>query len=1069
MSISKTHPASQPDWNNLDVLHKNTLPPRTNLYVHNSLENAISYIVTKSNSICLSGTWKFNFAVNPFEAPEGFEDPAFNTAEWDDTNVPSMWQLNGYGKGPHYTNVNFPIPVDPPNVPFEENETGSYVTKFTVPDFLRDSQLRLRFEGVDSAFHIWVNGKEVGYHQGSRNPSEFDVTSFVHKTDENTLAVRVYQYCDGTYIEDQVSLFRPMENEWDASARTVQALGEANFCISYRDVYLLGFPAESRIEDIFVQTKLDSEYVDADLKVRVLVTGSGKIRLDLFNSWKTEIVATETKIVSEGYTEFSLPVKNPSKWTAETPTLYHLVISLDDSSFIAHRVGFRQVEVKDGLIKVNGKRIVLKGVNRHEHHPRYGRAVPSHVLKRDLMIMKAHNINAIRTCHQPSDVTLYNFADTLGFWVMDEADIECHGFESICDAALSPAERALPFRERQLLTRNDAAKWTTDNPDWEKAYVDRAQQLVHRDQTHPSVIMWSLGNEAFFGQNFKSMYDWIKSYDDSRPIHYEADIYAETMDMYSMMYPPIETIVDFAKDGSKTKPLILCEFIHAMGNGPGNIKEYIDAFYEHPKLQGGFAWEWANHGLLTKDKETGEEFYAYGGDFGDVPNDGNFIMDGLLYSDHTPSPGLAEYKKAIEPVKIISHTSQTATIINRYDFVTLDHLECSYMVLSEGVPTSNGRIDLPSGIGPGQTAEVGLPPSLTDLDGEVIVQLSFRERKPTLILPVGHEVAFGDIPIKGSSVPLTPRLHALGKIAVTETPTLLTIVSAGAVVWKFSPVHGKLRSLTKNSTEFLATSPNFTAYRAPTDNDAPQDGRDWKDRLLHLAKTYTRTCTWGAGTDEDAFVIRVQQRFAPPALSWSIDLDITYTFDASGGVAIRVKGTPKGQNFPRTLPRIGLSMELPHEWAGGSGNKESAVTWYGHGPGESYRDKKLSQRTGVYRVASVSELWTDYEFPQEGGNRTDTRWVKFTHAGGESITAQFADLGTEGKQRKLFDFNASHYRVPDVEAAKHPYELRRKKTENVVQRLDAAHHGLGSGSCGPRTRDEYSLLTEEFAFEVLLM
>lgn len=1048
MSISKTHPVSQPDWNNLDVLHKNTLPPRANFYVHNSRENALSYLVTKSNSYCLSDIWKFNFATNPFEAPKGFEDPTFNTAEWDDITVPSMWQLNGYGKGPHYTNVNFPIPVDPPNVPFEENETGSYVRKFTVPDFLRDYQLRLRFEGVDSAFHVWMNGKEVGYHQGSRNPCEFDITDFVHKTDENTLAVRVYQYCDGTYIEDQ--------DQWRMSG-------------IYRDVYLLGFPAESRIEDLFIQTKLDSQYIDADLEVRVLVTGSGEIRLDLFNSWKTEIIATETKIVSQGYTEFSLPIKNPSKWTAETPTLYHLVVSLNDSSFIAHRVGFRQVEIEDGLIKVNGKRIVLRGVNRHEHHPKYGRAVPFHYVKRDLMIMKAHNINAIRTCHQPSDVGLYNLADVLGFWVMDEADLECHGFESICDAALSPAQRALPFRERQLLTRNNAAKWTTDNPAWEKAYVDRAKQLVRRDQLHPSVIIWSLGNEAFFGRNFKSMYDWIKSYDDSRPIHYEADIYAETMDMYSMMYPPIENIIDFAKDESKSKPLVLCEFVHAMGNGPGNIKEYIDAFYKHPKLQGGFVWEWANHGLSTNDKETGEEFYAYGGDFGDVPNDGNFIMDGLLYSDHTPGPGLAEYKKGIEPVKIVSYTPEAATIINRYDFVTLDHLECKYVVLNEGMPTSNGSVDLPSGIGPGQTAELRLPPFSTNFDGEMIVQLSFHERKPTLVLPARHEVAFGEMLIKSSAIPLAPGLRTPNKVTITETPNLLTITSAGAVVWKFSPVHGKLISLTRNSTEFLATSPDFTAYRALTDNDAPQDGKDWKDRLLHLAKTHTRSCAWGVSADGDTFDIQVRQRFTPPALSWSIDLDITYTFSASGGVVIRVKGTPKGQNLPRTLPRIGLSMELLSGWAGGSGNKGPAVTWYGRGPGESYRDKKLSQRTGVYQVAEVSELWTDYEFPQEGGNRTDTRWVKFTHAGGESITAQFADPATEGRERKLFDFNASHYRIPDVEAAKHPYELRRKRTENVVLRLDAAHHGLGSGSCGPRTRDEYSLLTEEFEFQVLLV
>ncbi|OTA99143.1 glycoside hydrolase family 2 protein [Hypoxylon sp. CI-4A] len=1048
MSPSKIHPPIQPDWNNLSVLHRNILPPRANFYTYNSAEHALTYDVSKSNTYCLSGTWKFNIAPNPSEGPESFEDPTFDTTKWDDVTVPSMWQLNGYGKGPHYTNVNFPIPVDPPNVPFEENETGHYVRKFKIPDSLRGSQLRLRFEGVDSAFHAWVNGKEVGYHQGSRNPSEFDVTGVVNETGENTLAVRVYQYCDGTYIEDQ--------DQWRMSG-------------IYRDVYLLGFPSEARIEDLFVQTKLDSQYTNADLVVRVDVSGSGKLRADLFDSSKSEVIATEMATVSGGGTSFSIPIQNPSKWTAETPILYHLVVSLDDSSFVAHRVGFRQVEMKDGLIKVNGERIVLKGANRHEHHPEFGRAVPFEFMKNDLLLMKEHNINAIRTCHQPSDVRLYDLADELGFWVMDEADLECHGFESICDAALSPEERALPFRERQLLTRNEAAKWTSDNPLWEEAYVDRAKQLVRRDQLHPSVIIWSLGNEAFFGRNHKSMYDWIKSYDDSRPVHYEADIYAETMDMYSMMYPPIETIVDFAKDDSKTKPLVLCEFIHAMGNGPGNIKEYIDAFYEYPKLQGGFVWEWANHGLLTKDKETGEDFYAYGGDFGDVPNDSNFIMDGVLHSDHTPTPGLIEYKKGLEPIKVVSHTPHTATIINHYDFATLDHLQCSYAILDGGkVTTHAGVIEIPSSIRPGHTAELLLPPLPTSLAQEGILRLSFQQRLETLTLPAGFEIAFEDIPLNGTSIDLDTQLQSANRLTISESASLLTI-SAENATWGFSPVAGRLKSFKKGSIEFLAAGPVFTAYRAPTDNDAPQDGRDWKDRLLDLAKTYTRSCAWSLENDGHTFIVQVQQRFAPPVLSWSIDLDVTYTFYSAGKVSIRVKGTPKGQNLPRTLPRIGLTMELPNEWAGSSESDAPAVTWYGRGPGESYRDKKLSQRTGTYQVASVSELWTDYDFPQEGGNRTDTRWVRFSHVQGESITAMFADLETPGKGKaQLFDFNASHYRVADVEAAKHPHELRRKRTENVVLRLDAAHHGLGSGSCGPRTRDEYALLTEEFEFEVFL-
>ncbi|KAI8633510.1 glycoside hydrolase family 2 protein [Xylariaceae sp. FL1651] len=1051
MSPMKVHPASQPDWNNLEVLHRGTLPPHANFYVYNSVPDALSYDTTKSRIHTLSGTWKFKLSKNPFEGPENFADPTFDTSGWDDTPVPSMWQLNGYGKGPHYTNVNFPIPVDPPNVPFADNETGHYVRTFTVPKSLRDSQLRLRLEGVDSAYHVWVNGKEVGYHQGSRNPAEFDVTSVIYHAGENTLAVKVYQYCDATYIEDQ--------DQWRMSG-------------IFRDVHLIGFPSQSRIEDLFIQTKLDKDYVDAELKVRIDITGSCELQVGLYSPDKKPTIATGSKVANGGSVDFSFKVKNPVKWTAETPTLYHLVVTLNGTVFISQRVGFRQVEMKDGLVKVNGQRIVIKGANRHEHHPRFGRAVPYDFMKKDLLLMKTHNINAIRTSHQPSDVRLYDLADELGFWVMDEADLECHGFEAICDAALSPDDRALPFRQRQLLTRANAAKWTSDNPAWEKAYVDRAMQLVRRDQLHPSVIIWSLGNEAFFGRNHVAMYNWIKSYDDSRPIHYEADIYAEKMDMFSRMYPPVEEMIEFANDKSKNKPLILCEYVHAMGNGPGNIKEYVDTFYKYDVLQGGFVWEWANHGLLTKDKETGDEFYGYGGDFGDVPNDNNFVMDGVLFSDHTPNPGLIEYKKAIEPIKVVSHTPQKVTIVNRYDFITLDHIEASYMILDEGKPTSlTGTIDIPKGIKPGQTVELSVlaqPPPSHQLSGEGVLQIVFRQRDATAALPAKHEIAFEEYPFH---TPLSIPPQSTGKLNIKEAPNLLTIQSE-TTTWTFNTVHGEIRSFKKNGTEFLTTSPAVTFYRAATDNDFPQDGADWKQRLLHLATSRTRGSSWGVPdwNDGSAFVVQVKQRFAPPVLSWSIDLDTTYTFQANGSVSIRVKGVPKGDNLPRTLPRIGLSFELPGSWAGSrEGSGKDAVTWYGRGPGESYVDKKLSQRLGAYSVASVDELWTDYEYPQEGGNRTDTRWVKFTNgASGEEITAQFVDLGSPERNKKLFDFNASHYRIPDVEAAKHPYELRRKKTENVVVRLDAAHHGLGSGSCGPRTRDEYALLTAPFEFEVLL-
>lgn len=392
-----TFPAERPDWANLSVLHRNTLEPRANFKVYSTEENALSRDETKARGISLAGKWKFSLANSPFEAPEGFEAASFDSSKWSDIVVPGMWQLQGFGKGPHYTNVQFPFFVDPPYPPYTDNETGSYLTTFTVPKDLEDDQLRLRFEGVDAAYHVWVNGKEIGYSQGSRNPDEFDISDFVNKGEKNSLAVRVYQFCDASYIEDQ--------DQWWLSG-------------IFRDVFLLGFPKQHHFEDIDIRTILDDKYEDATLKVSVKTSGPGNVKLKLLDASQKQIAEESKSVSGGGALELSIPVSNPHKWTAETPYLYHLVLSLDDKQFVARRIGFRQVELKDGLIQVNGKRVVFKGANRHEHHPEHGRSVPYDFMKQDLLLMKTHNINAIRTCHQPSDPRFYDLADELGFWVM---------------------------------------------------------------------------------------------------------------------------------------------------------------------------------------------------------------------------------------------------------------------------------------------------------------------------------------------------------------------------------------------------------------------------------------------------------------------------------------------------------------------------------------------------------------------------------------------------------------------------------------------------------------------------
>lgn len=870
--------------------------------------------------------------------------------------------------------------------------------------------------------------------QGARNPSEFDITSLANLGEDNVLAVRVYQFTDGSYIEDQ--------DQWWLSG-------------IFRDVFLLGFPRECCIEDVSVQTLLDDSYEDAVLKASITVRGSGEVMVKLLDASKN-IVASATQSKSTRDSEsvaFGLPINNPAKWTAETPYLYNLVISVNNNQFTAHRVGFRVVELKDGLIKINGKRVCFKGANRHEHHPTKGRAVPYEFMKQDLLLMKTHNINAIRTSHQPSDPRLYDLADELGFWVMDEADLECHGFETIADAALPPEQRGLPFFERQMLTKAMAGKWTSDNPEWRDAYIDRAQQLVYRDKIHPSVIIWSLGNEAFYGRNHTAMRDWIKAYDPTRLIHYEPDLEAKTMDMHSRMYPHVNDIIAFAKDTSKSKPLVLCEYIHAMGTGPGNIKEYIDAFYNYPSLQGGWVWEWANHGLLTKT-DDGRAFYGYGGDFGDTPNDSNFVMDGVVNSDHSPRSALVEYKKALEPVQLITVSADKAKIVNRFDFDSLDHLECSWSISSEAGVRPGGHIDIPRGIAAGTTAELRLPEKPSELATESFLDLKFALKEKTLWAEAGHEVAFLQVPWSSHTQHTTPAASQATPLQAKAVAGVLSISSEKSQ-WKLDLIRGSLSAWQKDGKQIIAKPLEPSFYRAPTDNDRGMSGSEWQEKFLYLATNHTRSFDW---YEKDGLVtVEFEQKFAPPVLSWTIDLKTKYVFSPDGSVKLQVTGNPTGQNLPENLARIGVTLGLEPEFQN--------VKWYGRGPRESYKDMKLSQRVALHSVSHVEDLWEGPEFPQECSNRTDTRWLEMSSPD-TSLTAQF--LKSAGGDGQLFDFMASHYDVKDIDEAQHPYQLKEKRQEHIVLRLDADHHGLGTGSCGPATLDEYALKTQPFDFVLLL-
>lgn len=555
-SLHSRFPAELPDWNNLDVIHRNALPPRSTFDTHRSEEAALT---GSGDCQLLSGTWKFAHSASPFQ---GYVDfwKGLDTSGWADITVPGHWQLQGLGGRPHYTNLPYPFPVDPPHVPYETNETGRYVKTFrVVAELASGAQLRLRFDGVDSAFKVWVNGAEVGYSQGARNPTEFDISPWVRIDEENVLAVEVYARCDGTYIEDQ--------DQWWLSG-------------IFRDVTLHYFPT-IHPEDIFIRTELDKSYRDASMLIYIPTNEKTDVAATLFDKSGSEI-AHGSKLATASGSTIAMNVSNPVKWTAETPELYTLLLSCSHFH-VAFKVGFRQVEIIDGVFCVNGSPVKFKGVNRHEHHPKFGRAVPYDYLKEDLLMMKRAGINALRTCHYPNDPRLYDLADELGLWVMDEADLECHGFERI--------------------GTDKPEAFTSDNPEWEEAYVDRARQMVLRDRNHPSVITWSLGNEAFYGRNHRAMCDLIRTIDPTRPIHYEQDREAESVDMLSVMYPTIGEVMERAAVKEWEKPYVLCEFVYAGGNGPGCADEYFDIFYQYPRCMGGFIWEWANHVSVVQPRK----------------------------------------------------------------------------------------------------------------------------------------------------------------------------------------------------------------------------------------------------------------------------------------------------------------------------------------------------------------------------------------------------------------------------------------------------------------------------------
>jgi len=1025
------------DFENHRCLHRNRLAPRASFFPFPDKDSVLEKDATSPWVMSLNGEWRFHYAATPYDVPPGAEAAEYDDRAWDSIRVPMSWQLAGYGR-PHYTNVAYPFPVDPPRVA-DENPTGVYRRIFHVPGSWANMRIFLLFQGVDSAFHLWINGRPAGFSKGSRLPAEFEITDLVRPGRDNALAARVYQWSDGSYLEDQ--------DMWWLSG-------------IFRDVHLVAMP-RVHIRDFSVRTELDGACENAMLRVQARISSvaaaGGSVEMGLFGPdggialdkpVRATFRAARGGEVSARMAAF---VEKPLKWTAETPHLYTLVLSLKDAAgrvveSIASAVGFRKIELADGVFLVNGAAIKLKGVNRHEHHPDLGRAVPLEAMVRDVVLMKTHNINAVRTSHYPDDPKFYDLCDRYGIYVIDECDLETHGM-------------GMAGKLNQL----------TDDPEWEAACVDRMKRMVERDKNHPCVIMWSLGNESGFGRNHEAMAKWARRADPTRLIHYEGDHELKAADVYSMMYPAVDFLARAGEgkpetDGDRhgyrpnrpeclNRPVICCEYAHAMGNGPGGLREYWDVFYKYRRLQGGCVWEWMDHGIRRRLPD-GREDFAYGGDFGDVPNDGNFVIDGLVFPDRTPSPGLVEYKKVLEPVIIEAQDLGAGRfkVTNRYEFLSLDHLKVVWRVEEEGVAIASGDADPPD-IGPGMSGLLTIPYALKPgyAGGKSLwMTVSFILANDTLWARAGHEVAWGQFCLYEPSrnEPFPARSRRADPVRMRSDGRSIVFSGLDDTI-TFDRVLGTVVSWRRGGRELVRLGPRLNLWRAPTDNDRNWGrGDEYQWRQAGLDRLQHRVDGIEASVDRDGIghvVARV--RVAPPSYARAFICAFEYRITADGFVALRVESEPWG-DWPATIPRFGMQLRLSPAL--------DRVRWFGLGPGEAYPDSCQAARMGLYS-RTVDELLTPYVFPQENGNRMDVRWAELSDPQGNGL----AVIGCP-----KFNFSAHWHTPEDFDRARHTSELIRR--DFVTLNIDQRQHGLGTASCGSGVLEKYWLKPAAFDFSIVL-
>lgn len=1001
-------------YENLSVLHENTMPARA-YYIPASrrMDNLVEHREESDRMQLLNGTWKFQYFNSIYDIKDSFFEKNYDTENFDEIQVPSVWQMAGYDTH-QYTNIRYPFPFDPPYVP-QDIPCGAYVHTF---EYSRDEKAPksfLNFEGVDSCFYVWINGSYIGYSQVSHMTSEFDVTD-VLQDGTNTVAVLVMKWCDGSYLEDQ-----------------------DKFRMSgiFRDVYILKRPKQA-ISDYHIKTRIEDMLAKVEIEMKFYSPLNVKISIEDRNG----AVVALGSIAEEGTAV--LEIASPELWNTENPYLYKLILETENEVIVDH-IALRKIEIKDQVIYLNGQKIKFRGVNRHDSDPVTGFTINPEQITTDLTLMKQHNFNAIRSSHYPNAPFFYEMCDKYGFMVIDEADIEAHG----------------PFMNyrKEDTDYNRFKRWNekiADDPVWEEAIVDRVKLMVERDKNRFCIVMWSMGNESAYGCNFEKALEWTKNFDPDRITQYESARYRNydetydysNLDVYSRMYPAFSEIQEYLdKDGSK--PFLLVEYCHSMGNGPGDFEDYFQMIQDNDKMCGGFVWEWCDHAIAHGTAENGKTIYAYGGDHGEEIHDGNFCMDGLVYPDRTVHTGLFEYKNVYRPARVISYNKESGELVlhNYMDFDDLkDYVKISYELTQDGLVISKGILPEFS-VAPHGEGKTNLKINVPE-NGKCYLKLIYHLKKELPLLDEDHILGFDEIEVSKEDTKCKlaekwiPKTVVDSELQVNENDTQIHI-KGREFAYTIDKRTALFTEMKFAGREYLNHPMELNIWRAPTDNDMYIKS-EWKK--AHYDKAYTKAYTTEVVQGKHGVKITSHASVVAETVQKILDVTITWKIEAAGKIDADIAVT-KDDEFP-DLPRFGVRMFLD--------KKLSAVRYFGMGPQESYCDKHQAASHGLYR-ADVGDLHEDYIRPQENGSHYDCEYVELNNS----------RYGIVASAEKAFSFNASYYTQEELEKKTHNYELI--ESDSVVFCVDYALNGIGSNSCGPVVLEQYRFDDVLFRFQFTLI